>query len=76
MWVIVASMVYKLFDKNTASGAVKNEIIQNKKLVEELNKPLPFIDNIWGTALAPMHLISKFNKITCFLLSAIYIFSK
>ena len=46
MWVIVASMVYKLFDKNTASGAVKNEIIQNKKLVEELNKPLPFIDNI------------------------------
>ena len=27
---IFASMVYKLFDKKTTGGAVKNEIIQNK----------------------------------------------
>ena len=53
----LASMVYKVFDKKTASGAVKNEIIQNKELAEELCKSVirkfdkqrvrsSFIDNI------------------------------
>ena len=52
-------MVYKYFDKKTAGGAVKNEIVQKKELVEELHKPItrkfekqkvhsPFINNIWG----------------------------
>ena len=45
----------------------------NKKLAEELHKPITrkfkkrkvyliFIDNIWGADLADMQLISKFNK--------------
>ena len=41
-------MVYKFFDKNTASlvdkstsgGTIKNEIISNKELAEKLHKPI------------------------------------
>ena len=33
-------MVYKFFDKKTAVGAVKNEIMQNKELADELHKPI------------------------------------
>ena len=44
-----------------------------KKIAEELHKPAirkfekrkvysPFIDNIWGTDLGDMQLITKFNK--------------
>ena len=51
-------MVYKFFDKKTAVGAVKSQIMQNKKLAEELHKSIIrkfetrkvhsyFIDNIW-----------------------------
>ena len=32
-------MVYKVFDKKTASSAAKNAIIQNKELAKELQKP-------------------------------------
>ena len=53
----LASMVYKYFDKITSDGAVKNEVISNKELAEELQKPIirkfkkrrvhsSFIDNI------------------------------
>ena len=35
----LASMVYKFFDKKTAGGAVKNEIMQNKELAEKLLRP-------------------------------------
>ena len=35
-----ASMVYKLIDKKTYGGTVKNEIISNKELAEELDKAL------------------------------------
>ena len=49
--------------KKTSSGTVKNEIISNKELAEELHKRiirkfekrkvhLSFIDNIWGADLA------------------------
>ena len=52
-------MIYKCFDKKASGGAIKNEKISNKKLAEELHKPIirnlkkikvhsPFIDNIWG----------------------------
>ena len=35
----LAPMVYKLLDKKSSSGSgVNNEITQNKKLVEELQK--------------------------------------
>ena len=62
----LASMVCKFFDKKeTSGGAVKNEIMQNKKLAEELHKPiikkfkkskvyLLFIDNVWGAGLGDM----------------------
>ena len=36
----LASMVYNFFDKKTAGGAVKNQIMQNKELAEELHKPI------------------------------------
>ena len=44
----LASMVYKFFDKKTASpvdkstssGTIKNEIISNKQLAGELHKPI------------------------------------
>ena len=66
-------MVYKFFDKKISGGTVKNKIISNKKLAEELHKPIirkfnkrklhsPFIDNIWGADLADVQFISKFNK--------------
>ena len=64
------SMVYKLFDKKTSGSGIKNEIISNKQLAEELNKPVIrkfnkrkvhsyFIDNIWGVDLSDMQQISK-----------------
>ena len=81
-------MVYKFFDKNSAgSGAANNEIKKNLQLDNELHKPIirkfkkrkvfsGFKDNIWGTDLADMQLISNFNKRFRFLLCFIDIFSK
>ena len=68
-------------------GTVKNEIISNKVLAEELDKPIikkfekrkihsTFIDNIWSADLADMQLIRKFDKGFRFLLSVIDIYSK
>ena len=59
--------------KKTSGSGIKNENISNKQLAEELQKPIirkfnkrkvhsPFICNIWGSDLADMPLISKFNK--------------
>ena len=70
----LASVVYKFFDKRTSGRTVKNENISNKELAEELHSP--FIDNIRGTDLADMQLISKFNKGFRFLLCVIDIYSK
>ena len=36
----LASMVYIFIDKRSSSGIVKNEIISNKYLAEELNKQI------------------------------------
>ena len=54
-----------------------------RQLAEELQKPiirkfvsLSFKDNIWGVDLADMQLISKFDKLICFLLCVIDTFSK
>ena len=70
----LASMVYKVFDKNSReNGVTNNEIKQKLQLAEELHKPIirnfkkravyfGFKDNIWGAYLADMQLISKFNK--------------
>ena len=65
----------------------KNKNISNKKLAEELHKPIirtfnkrkvqsPFIDNIWLADLAHMQLISKFNERFRFLLCVIDIYTK
>ena len=88
-------MVRKFFDEKTASladksggdGAIKNKIIFNKQLAEQLHKLIirkfekievhsSFIDNIWGADLAGMQFISKFNKEFRFLLCVIDIYSK
>ena len=82
-------MVYKVFDKKSASGSgvANNEIKQNLQLAEELHKPIirnfkkrtvysEFKDNVWGADLADMQLISKLNKGFIFLLCVIDIFSK
>ena len=82
------SMVYRFFDKNTASvSGVKIEKMSNQELVEKLNKPIirefekpevhsSFIDNICGAGLADMQLLRKFDKGICFLLCLIDIHSK
>ena len=36
----VASMVYRFFDKKTSSGVIENENMSNKKLAEEIHKPI------------------------------------
>ena len=84
----IASMVYKFLIKKTSVGSgIKNENISNKELAGELHKPTIrkfkkrkvysfIIDNIWGTSLADMQLLSKFNKGFTFLLCVIDIFSK
>ena len=36
----LASIIYKFFDKKISGGTVKNKIISNKKLAEELHKPI------------------------------------
>ena len=61
----LALMVYKFFDNKTSGGTVKNEIMSNKELVEELNKLIirkfkkrkvhsPSLDSIWCADLADM----------------------
>ena len=53
-----ASMVYKCFHKKSSGDDIKNEIMPNEELAEELYKPIirkfekqkahsSFIDNIW-----------------------------
>ena len=70
-------MVYKFFDRKASGSGIKN--IFNKELaVEKLikEKYTHLLDNIWGTDLADMQLISKLNKGFWFLLSIIDIYSK
>ena len=82
-------MVYKSFDKKSASGigVHTNEIKQNLQLAEEIHKPiirnfkkgtlyLRFKDNILGADLADIQSINKLNKEFRFLLYVIDIFSK
>ena len=73
--------------KKTSGSGLKNKIISNKELAENLHKPFikkfkkikvqsSFIYSIWGTDHADMQLISKFNKGTHFLLCLFNISSK
>ena len=36
----IASIVYKIFDKKTSGGAIKNEIISSKELAGQLHIPI------------------------------------
>ena len=71
-------MLYEDFGKNSSGGAVtradksaiENKIISNQKLCSS------FKDNIWGTDLADMQLLSTYNKWFRFLLCFIVIYSK
>ena len=80
-------MVYKFFDKKSKASGVNIQVKPSEQLAEELHKPVirnfkkrtvysRFKDNIWGTDLADMHLISKFNKEFRLLLCVIDVFSK
>ena len=62
--------MFKLFDKKTSGGTIKNEIIFDKNVTEKLRKPIIkkikkrtvqslFKDNIWVADLADMKLIIK-----------------
>ena len=84
----LASMVYKFFDKKSKGAGIKNEIKENQQLANELHKPIirkfqkrkvygSYKDNIWGSDLADMQLISKYNnKKNRYLLCVIDVFSK
>ena len=89
-------MVYKFFDKKSASLADKSTegsgvntklTPQNQQLAEEVHKLIikefekrkvhaAFKDNIWGSDLADMQLLSRYNKGIRFVLCVIDIFSK
>ena len=87
----LASMVYKFFDKKSASlnKSIESGIInkQSYQLANELHKPIirtfkkrknysSFRDNILGIDLADMQSRSKYNKGNKYLLCAIDLFSK
>ena len=82
----LASVVYKFFDKKSASfnkssgSGIINE--PNYQLANELHKPIirkfkkrkvysSFRDNIWGVDLADMQSLSKYNKDNKYLLCTI-----
>ena len=80
-------MAYNVFDKKISGGSIKNKIMPNKELAEELFKPVirklkerkvnwTFISNIWAADLADMQLISKSNKGFRYLLCLIDIYNK
>ena len=83
----LASLVYKLFDKNSKGSGVTIQLEFNEQLAKELHKLIirnfnrrvdfsGFKDNIWGADSADMQLISKFNKGFRFSSCVIDIFSK
>ena len=85
----LAAMVYKFFNERTKGSGIEsgNRFPENKKLAEELQKPIiknfkrrkvysSFKDNICGVDLAGMTLISKFNKGIKYLLCVIDLFSR
>ena len=82
---VLASMVYKFFDKKSSGSGIINE--SNYQLANELHKPIikkfkkrkvysSFRDNIWGVDLADLQSLSKCNKGIKYLLCAIDFFSK
>ena len=69
----IKEVYLQFFDKKSSARAMKNDIMSNKDLAEELHQPIirnfkkrkvhsVFIHNIWSTDLISMQLTSKFNK--------------
>ena len=65
----IALMVYKIFDKKLLVEQVKMKSFLaealHRSIIRKFKKRKvhsPFRDNIWGTDIADMQLISKFNK--------------
>ena len=89
-FAIASNPKYDGYQRRLASltrAGIKNQIKQNQQLANELHKPIilkfkkrkvysSFKDNIWGVDLADMHLISKYNEGTRYLLCAIDLLSK
>ena len=76
-------MVYKFFDKKSVGGnfnlnwELGNEF--HKPIIRKFNKGKVYSsyrDNIWGTDLADMQLLSKCNKGIKYLLCIVDLFSK
>ena len=75
----LASLVYKLFDKETSSGTAKNGINSNKQLAEELQKPVIRTfekRKVNSPFLADMQLIANLIKDFYFLSCVIDVYSK
>ena len=81
----LASMVYKLFHKQSSGSGIANE--PNYQLADELHKQIikkfkrrkvysSFRDNIWGVNLSDMQSLSKYNERIKYLFCAIDILSK
>ena len=79
---VLATMIYKFFDKKTES-----EISVNEQLAKDLQKPVikkfkrrqvnfPFKDNIWAGDLAEMRSFFSKNKNIKYLLCAIDVLTK
>ena len=84
---VLASMVFKFFDKKSKGSGVNIPLEFNEQLAKELHKPIirsfnkrkvysAFRENIWGADLAEVQLICKFNKGFRYLLCFIEVFSK
>ena len=69
----MASIVFKFFDKKLKGSGVNIKANLGEQLGEEVHKPIirnfkkrkvysGFKDNIWGSDLADLLLISKYNK--------------
>ena len=83
----LASMVYKVFDKNSMGSGVKKLKDSSLILTDELHKSVikkfnkrkvysQFKDNIWGVDLADIQSLSKKNKGIKYLLCAIDLYRK
>ena len=84
---VLASILYKFFDRKSSDSGANNRIKQNQQLANELHKAIitkfikrivypSFKDNIQGADFADMQLINKFHKGIRFLIYIIDMFSK
>ena len=84
---VLASMVYKFFDKKSTGSGINKVKSSSSILADELHKPIvkkcdkrkvysQFKDNIWGVDLADMQSLSRKKKGIKYFLCAIDLYSK